>query len=289
MISCVGTKQEQKQENKTANNRTQELTILAKVDALDNTVKESIADFNLIASLDHHRMAKAEGVYTPPAIANIFSDSKINSDLLSNENQLLGLDLPYKVLCFSEDDTTNAKLAYTSVGFIARRHGIPEEYLSDYSNRLDKVLSSIDKTMISETNLDSVTLEYGIVKIQSDFDFENTIEKLSQIVKAQSDTKWFGEIDYQEEAGEFGKELNPIKLLLFGGPAPGGKAMVTTPKIGLDAFCQKLLVYENKKGEVWVAFNDVIAFSKLYYGISTKPQIVINQRLTETFTIAVKK
>ena len=74
-----------------------------------------------------------------------------------------------------------------------------------------------------------------------------------------------------------------------GGPAPGGKAMETTPKIGLDAFCQKLLVYEDLNGIVWIAFNDIVAFSELYYGLSTKPQNMINQRLTATFSKAVKK
>lgn len=64
--------------------------------------------------------------------------------------------------------------------------------------------------------------------------------------------------------------------------------MMTTPKIGLDAFCQKLLVYQNDKDEVWIAFNDIVAFAELYYGASTKPQNMINKRLIMTFTKAVK-
>lgn len=276
--SCGGTKQRQ----------VEEITILEKVDALDNKIKKSIADFNLIASLDHHRMAEEEGVYTPLAISSIFSDSRINSELLSNKNQLLGLDLPFKILAYSEPDTTSAIVAYTSSRFIAKRHGISEDYLADYSNRLDNVLGSIDKTMISETHLDSVTLGYGIVNIRSGLDFESTVENLKQIVNSQSDTRWFGELDYQKEAKEFGKELNPTILLLFGAPAPGAQAMMTSPKIGLDAFCQKLLVYEITDGEVWIAFNDIVEFSTLYYGEATKPQQLINQRLIATFTKAIE-
>ena len=86
-----------------------------------------------------------------------------------------------------------------------------------------------------------------------------------------------------------GEDLDLTILLLFGAPAPGGKAMMTTPKIGLDAFCQKLLVYENSNGEVWIAFNDIVACSNLYYGIATKQQKMINQRLSATFSKAVKK
>ena len=65
--------------------------------------------------------------------------------------------------------------------------------------------------------------------------------------------------------------------------------MMTTPKIGLDAFCQKLLVYENGNGEVWVSYNDIVAFAELYYKASTKPQQMINKRLKVTFTKAVSK
>jgi uncharacterized protein (DUF302 family) len=47
------------------------------------------------------------------------------------------------------------------------------------------------------------------------------------------------------------------------------------------------LVYENSDGEVWVAYNDIVAFAELYYKQSTKPQQMINQRLKMTFTKAV--
>lgn len=265
------------------------VTILEKVDRLNDQLKEAVTSFELVASLDHHRMAQEEGVYTPPAIATIFSDSETNTELLSNKNQLLALDLPFKVLCFSEADTSNAKLAFTSGAFISKRHGIPSSQLARFDQQMNEVLSSIGESRVSKTNLDSVTLDYGIVKIQSDFEFKKTVDNLMHIVNSQSDTRWFGEIDFQKEALNHGKSLNPTKILFFGGPAPGAKAMQTTPRIGLDAFCQKLLVYENDRGEVWIAFNDIVAFSNLYYGHSTGPQDMINQRLIGTFSKAIKK
>ena len=120
-----------------------------------------------------------------------------------------------------------------------------------------------------------------------DFDFNTTVQNLRDIVMAQEDTKWFADVDYQKDALKHDVDIRPTILLLFGGPAPGGKAMMTSPKIGLDAFCQKLLVYENENDEVWIAYNDIIAFAKLYYQTSTKPQQMINQRLKMTFTKAV--
>lgn len=289
LTSCEQNKQKQNNTSETPVAESQQLSISDKVDNLDQKIKASTASYNSSVSLDHHRMAKEEGAYTPPAIVTIFSDAKINSSILSNENQLIGLDLPFKVLCYSEPDTTSARLAYTSAEFIAKRHDISIDVLAEYSVKLNTVLNSIGKSFISETNTDSVFQGFGIVSILSDFDFETTVKKLTEIVHAQSDTRWFGEIDYQSEAKALGKELNPTTILFFGGPAPGAKAMMTTPKIGLDAFCQKLLVFENEQSEVWVAFNDIVAFSKLYYGMTTKPQQGINQRLIKTFTKVVQK
>lgn len=262
--------------------------IVEKVDALNAQLEKVNAEMTLVASLDHHRMAKEAGVYTPPAIAGIFSDPKINTAILAKSDPLVGLDLPFKYLSYSEADTVKANLAYTSAAFIAKRHNLSDETLADYKSKLNSSLDTFDAALISSTNIDGLEAGFGMVKIQSDLDFKSTVEKLKAIVNAQSDTRWFGEIDYKSEAKAFDVELNPNTLLLFGGPAPGGKAMMTTPKIGLDAFCQKLLVYQNDKDEVWIAFNDIVAFAELYYGASTKPQNMINKRLIMTFTKAVK-
>jgi uncharacterized protein (DUF302 family) len=76
--------------------------------------------------------------------------------------------------------------------------------------------------------------------------------------------------------------------LLFGGPAPGGVAMRDFPAIGLDAFCQKLLVYQDDTGQTRVIFNDIAAMARLHYGRSAEPHDLLNQRLTETFKTALK-
>lgn len=261
-------------------------TITQKVDNVVKQLVGSISSFNIIATLDHHRMAAEVGVYTPPSIATIFSDKKVNTAIIQ-ENQLTGLDLPFKILSFTEADTTEVKLAYTSSVFIQKRHNLDASLLMEYKSNMTKILASFSKEMISKTDISTVNEGFGIVSIKSDFDYTTTVQNLRDIVLSQGDTKWFADIDYQKEAASLDVEIRPTTLLLFGGPAPGGKAMVSTPKIGLDAFCQKLLVYENEDGEVWVAYNDIVAFSDLYYKKSTKPQQLINQRLKMTFTKAI--
>ena len=265
-----------------------EPTILEKVDALVENVDKEIATFQKVVTLDHHRMAAEAGVYTPPSVAVLFSSATVNTNLIQ-QNQLIGLDLPFKVLCYSEPDTTKASLAYTSSEFIQKRHNLQPKDVAGYKTGMHQVVGSIPKEILSLSNLDSVSQGFGIVKIKSDFDYETTVQKLRDIIMSQGDTKWFGDVDYKKEASELDVELRPTILLLFGGPAPGGKAMVTSPKIGLDAFCQKLLVFENEEGEVWIAYNDIVAFANLYYQTSTKPQQLINKRLKMTFTKAVTK
>ena len=261
-------------------------TITEKVDDAVKQLEGEILSFKKIASLDHHRMAAEAGVYTPPSIATIFSDTKIDIALVQ-ENQLAGLDLPFKVLCYAEPDTMKAKAAFTSAAFIQKRHNLEASLLMDYKSNLSKVLASFPQEMISATEVTNIEEGFGIVNIKSDFDYATTVKNLKNIVMAQGDTKWFADVDYQKDALALDVTLRPTVLLLFGGPAPGGKAMVTSPKIGLDAFCQKLLVYENENGEVWIAYNDIVAFANLYYQTSTKPQQMINQRLKMTFSKAV--
>ena len=269
------------------NNRAiEDLPISKRVDNYVEILKKNISEFQLVLTIDHSRLAANEGVYMPPAVVYFFSDPVLNSKLIRT-NPLIGLDLPLKVLCYSEPDTTSVSVAFTSAEFISARQGIPINLLYDYKRQITSVLSNFPSNSISQTIVDSVKNNFGINLIESDFNFEQTIANLKKIIMSQGDTKWFGEINYQKEASNLGINILPSTLLLFGGPAPGGKAMSDSPKLGLDAFCQKVLVYQDVEGQVMVAFNDIVAFAELYYGRITQPQQMINQRLKSTFTKAV--
>ena len=213
------------------------------VDSLDQIIKNNITSYDWKISLDHHRMAKEEEAYTPPAIATIFSDSKINSSILENNSQLIAIDLPFKFLAFAEPDLDQGFLAYTSSDFILKRHEIPDSLLSQFKSKQDEVLSNFSIATISEVDLEQVTKGYAIVKIKSDFNFQETVNKLKETIKGISGTKTFGIINFKEDAELFDIELNPTTLIFFGAPEPGAKAMKNTPKLGLDAFCQKLLIF----------------------------------------------
>ena len=101
-----------------------------------------------------------------------------------------------------------------------------------------------------------------------------------------------------DEAGEenealflskLGITLAPTYMILFGGPGPGGKAMAEAPTLGLDAFCQKFLVWQDEEGNVFLSFNDLVALAQRQQ-VAVAPVLrVINLRLKRTFTAALEK
>nr|WP_321250556.1 DUF302 domain-containing protein [uncultured Ruegeria sp.] len=236
-----------------------------------------------IASIDHSRLAKAEDVETPASRVLIFSDPEINT-LILKENVRAGLDLPFRVLSFDQDGSP--QIAYTDSQFLKVRHGLTNaSSLRTFQSKMLEVLNNLDATPAPTNGLFT---DYGVIELRSQLSVPEAVERLRAAVMGQDDTVWFGEIDFATEASQLGVELPDAVLLLFGGPAPGGVAMAGFPAIGLDAFCQKLLVYANEEGGSVVIFNDIAALAELHYGSSAEPHHGLNTRLTETFRTAIE-
>ena len=63
------------------------------------------------------------------------------------------------------------------------------------------------------------------------------------------------EVDHQSNAQSVGLQLRPTRLIVFGNPALGTPLMQASQTIGID-LPQKMLVYEDATGQVFVAYND---------------------------------
>ncbi|NOD49907.1 DUF302 domain-containing protein [Ruegeria sp. HKCCSP351] len=236
-----------------------------------------------IASIDHARLAKAEGVEMPASRVLVFSDPEVNTPILE-ENIRAGLDLPFRVLSFDQDD--RPQIAYTDSQFLKVRHGLNDtQALNTFESKLLEVLNDLDAAP-GPTN--GLFADYGVIELRSQLSVPKAVERLSKAVMEQDDTVWFGKIDFATEASQLGVDLPEAVLLLFGGPAPGGVAMADFPAIGLDAFCQKLLVYANEEGGSVVIFNDIAALAELHYGSSAEAHHGLNKRLTDTFRTAIE-
>ena len=259
----------------------------AATDAVGKVVANNISGLETIVVIDHSRLAEKEGAKMPPSAVTIYSDPKVDSALMKL-NPRVGLDLPQKLLVFEADG--EARVSYPEAGFLAARHGIADkDSLSLYQDRASEGIRGIETGRVDPVSGKGVKRDYGITDLVSDHGFADTIKRLKEAVMKQGDTVWFGEIDFHSRAVGVGVDLPRSTLLLFGGPKPGGVAMAEFPKLGLDAFCQKLLVYEEGEGRVRVIFNDIVKLAELHYGKSAEPHKVINGRLATTFEGAVKK
>jgi uncharacterized protein (DUF302 family) len=260
----------------------------AATDAVFEQVNAGItrAGYREELQIDHARLAEAAGKTMPAARVVLFSDPAISAALL-RANVRAGLDLPFRVLAYQ--DGTVPAVAYTDSSFLAKRHGLQDApALAAYDAALGGVLSGIGATA-SAVPTTSLSRDQGVIELVSAYGYEETVERLKTVVSAQGDTVWFGEIDFQQVAASQDVKIRPARLLLFGGPAPGAVAMAAFPAIGLDAFCQKLYVYEDEEGAVRVLFNSIVALAELHYGRSAEPHRMLDQRLTGTFKKAIER
>lgn len=256
-------------------------------DAVVATISSNITDLQTIVVIDHSRLAEKEGVKMPPSTVTIYSDPEVDAALMKL-NPRVGLDLPSKILVF--DATGQVRVSYPEASFLAKRHGLTDEAaLNRYQESIDRGLEGIEAGLMEPVSDQGVARDDGIIELISDFDYDDTMKRLKEAVMKEGDTVWFGDLNFHAAAVEAGVDVSPSTLLLFGGPKPGGVAMAEFPKLGLDAFCQKLLVYQDGDGQVRVIFNDIARMAELHYGKSAQPHDVINGRLAALFESAVKK
>ena len=219
----------------------------------------------------------------PPARVLIFSDPGLEAELLAID-RLIGVDLPLRVLAFaSPGERSEGLVAFSPFETLAARHGLSTErpLAARWNARLDEVLDPIDAADRRPMSA-PLELDRGITTLDSPFDFDETRRRLLDAITSQSDTILFAEMDFAARSAEHGVPLPPTTLILFGAPAPGGRCMKDAPRLGLDAFCQKLLVWEDDEGGVHASFNDLPALARrqdLGTGFVLR---IVNRRVRDT-------
>lgn len=218
----------------------------------------SHAEFEVIVDIDHSRLGTLSGSPMPPPHVLIWSDPRLEAKILSI-HPVAAVDLPLRILAYEDQATGRAAVIYNSYEFLARRHSLPEDasLREAYESAVSKVTQGIPDAAIKAFASDDMP-DAGLVTLKSPHDFETTKKRIQSAIQAQSDTVDFGEVDFAARSKAHGIELRPLQLMLFGGPGPGGKAMASAPTLGLDAFCQKLLIWQDKDGTVCVTFNDLL-------------------------------
>lgn len=103
----------------------------------------------------------------------------------------------------------------------------------------------------------------GIVHLKSAYDMQETIDRIKKDI-ADKGIKFFGEVDQSKLAADAGIELNPSTLLMFGNPPLGTLFITADPDAGLD-WPVRVLVYQDDKGQVWVAYTDFAWIAKRHH------------------------
>jgi uncharacterized protein (DUF302 family) len=94
----------------------------------------------------------------------------------------------------------------------------------------------------------------GVVQVKSAYSMSTTIERLKKDISDKG-IMFFSEINQSELASKSGIHLLPSTLLVFGNPPLGTKFLTSNPNSGLD-WPVRLLVRQDDKGAVWVAYTD---------------------------------
>ena len=94
----------------------------------------------------------------------------------------------------------------------------------------------------------------GVVRLKSSYDMPETLKRLKKDV-ADKGIMFFSEIDQAKLAADAGVTLLSSTLLVFGNPPLGTLFLTSDPDAGLD-WPVRLLVYQDKQGQVWVAYTD---------------------------------
>lgn len=259
------------------------------VDTIAETIIKNLAstpDLELVADIDHSKLAAKTEAHMPPARVVIFSNIELEIRLLK-ENQLVGLDLPLKILAY-ENIQGSPSVIHNTYDYLTSRYNLKSNTsLSEvHDQAYIQALTGINNSQHSTFNNDSMNPN-GIITIDSIYDFKTSIERIHQAIKAQDDTIEFGEIDYQQQAADLGEKIRPTTMILFGAPAPGAEAMRNAITLGLDAFCQKFLVWEDVEGKVHLSYNDLLAIADRQNVDKAIALRVIDYRLSKTFSSAL--
>jgi len=107
----------------------------------------------------------------------------------------------------------------------------------------------------------------GIVRFKSAYDMPETIKRMKKDI-ADKGIMFFDEIDQAKLAADAGVTLLPSTLLVFGNPPLGTLFLTSDPDAGLD-WPVRLLVYQDAKGDVWVAYTDFAWIAKRH-GITNR-------------------
>lgn len=94
----------------------------------------------------------------------------------------------------------------------------------------------------------------GLITVKSQHSVAATADRLERILNEKGMTV-FDRINHAAGAESVGMELRPTELVVFGNPKVGTPLMQCAQSVAID-LPQKMLVWEDENGQVWLGYND---------------------------------
>lgn len=94
----------------------------------------------------------------------------------------------------------------------------------------------------------------GMISVKSNKSVQKTSHALVQLLNKKGMTH-FTTIDHAAGAARTGQELRDTKVVVFGNPKVGTPLMQCSQSLAID-LPQKMLVWEDAEGGVWLSYND---------------------------------
>lgn len=113
------------------------------VAALQKTLNSK--GITVFATIEHHRTAEAVGESMSPATVLIVGNPKVGTALMQ-ENPLLAIELPLKILVYKEGKTVNIR--YKKTAAIAEEYHIKQNFST--AERIDAAMQQLIKSSIGK-------------------------------------------------------------------------------------------------------------------------------------------
>lgn len=128
----------------------------------------------------------------------------------------------------------------------------------------------------------------GLVTVESDVAFDETYDRLYGAIEENENLRILATVDHGANAAGVDQELPPTRLILFGNPALGTPLMQSARTTAID-LPQKLLVWEDQDGRVFVTYNDPL-YLRDRHGIEGRDEILttISEALSTLATDATR-
>lgn len=242
-------------------------------------------ELTYVADIDHSRLAADQAVAMPPSHLLLASSPRLETAMVALD-PLLALELPLRALAYESVDGT-AMVTYNRWSDISARHDLAHhpELGQSYDAAMAAMVQRIPRESIRHLQTNDLDSS-GIITLVSAHDFDTTVARVRAAIDAAGDTTWFGDLDLRAQAAELGIPVRPLRLLLFGAPEPGGRAMASAPALGLDAFCQKILVWQAEDGGTRISLNDLPVLAERQGIPNNLPLRIISFRMKSTFQAA---